>query len=101
MKKILFAFLLSLVLSMYAFAEDVGVTIDGKKILVTGVGKHGDERILHSKDLHAGIYVVAVRSPFSSTIYPNATAIIRERFKANGFRVVDKAEGSACLLYTS
>ena len=96
--KLVLAGILGTVLSVGAFAEEAkiaGVEIDGKKIAIESVGKHGDERILHSKDLQDGIYIVAVAGPYSKTIYPNATNIIRERFAASGFKVVDKAEGSA------
>jgi hypothetical protein len=85
-------------MAMNAVAEEVsGVTIDGKKIVIVEADKKffSQEHFLHSKDLQDGIYAIAVSGPGSLSVYPNATAIIRERIVANGFKVVDKAEGSA------
>jgi hypothetical protein len=82
-------------------AEEVaGVTIDGKKIVIVDADKKffSQEHFLHRKDLQDGIYAIAGRGPAGDFIYPNATAIIRERFKAKGYKVVDKAEGSAVTL---
>lgn len=88
-------------MAMNAVAEEVsGVTIDGKKIVIVEAGKKfgSQEHFLHSKDLQDGIYALAVSVPTGSTVYPNATAIVRERLKADGYKVVDKAEGSAVTL---
>lgn len=87
---------LGVMLSFGAFAEEIaGVVIDGKKIAIESVGTHGDDRILHSKDLQDGIYALAVSGAGSYTPLQNATAIIRERIAASGFKVADKPIGSA------
>lgn len=85
------------VLSMNVFAADEirGVDINGKKISISKEKQHGDEIALHSKDLKDGIYVLAITNHFGNPGYTNATRIIRERFAANGFKVVDKAEGAS------
>lgn len=79
-------------------AEDA-VMVDGKKILITenlnpplSMG-----RFLHSKDLPNGIFIRASNSGDWNRYddLPNAVAIIRELFVANGFKVADKQEDAS------
>ena len=68
------------------------VKIEGKLIQITDIDKGGDQRPLHSKDLQKGIFVRVFNHTLWNGNYPAADAIMRERFTANGFKIVDKVE---------
>jgi hypothetical protein len=92
MKKIAIGLLLGMGVVMGVQAEDVGVNIDGKNIVVTSAEKSrgSNEERLHQKDFSSGIFLQA--STLSGEVLKNASEIIKARFTEHGFKVVESPE---------
>lgn len=92
MKKLLIGLLLGMGVVMGVQAEDVGVNIDGKNIVVTETTNAfgSDESRLDSKDFPSGIFIQA--STINGEILLNATEVIKSRFFEKGFKVVSSID---------
>lgn len=103
-----FNFKMAVVLFMVCFsigsmaADDAakGVVIDGKNIAITEISSligFNDGKNISEKDLAKGVFVT-LGFNVEKIQYPNAEAVVRERFANKGIKLVDKIEDAGISL---
>lgn len=95
MKKLLIGLLLGMGVVMGVQAEDIGVNIDGKNIVVTEATNAfgSEEKKIHSKDLQNAIYVEV--ATIGGDEFKNLSLLAKERFALKGFKVTDSPVGAS------
>lgn len=98
MKKLYLILVLAVsAMSVSAIADESGVVIDGKNIVVTEADRMmgSEDRVFNKTEFPKGIYVIANSSIGSLDRFRNAEIVIGERLKLQGFNVVEKMEDAS------
>lgn len=76
-----------------------GVVIDGKNIAITDVSpvRFLDNRTVSNLDFPQGVYITVAKR-MGGERYPNAEALVRERFSSQGIKVTDKMDGASAMI---